>query len=172
VAGISRQQVYVWRGLDDAFSHAWDEALDHAYAVLESTMYRRALDGDNTASIYLHKVFEARKAKAEAREKPRGEPVEAPTLESIFGDELHELDLGSRKGWLRIASALKTFPIQDVTAMLIRISDQLLKIDVVHTKGIGGAELSKLRALFHDVIHGGELTPDGNGNEPVDDEDD
>ena len=51
IAGAARacdratRTVYEWRDRDPAFAEAWDEALQHAVALLEKEAWRRAMDG-------------------------------------------------------------------------------------------------------------------------------
>lgn len=44
-AGIGRTTAYRWRGEDEDFARAWDEALEDAIDTLEASVYERALHG-------------------------------------------------------------------------------------------------------------------------------
>jgi 20S proteasome alpha/beta subunit len=55
-AGISRQTAYRWRDDDREFASLWDEAIENAVDVVESSLYRKAVSGDTVAMIFYLKA--------------------------------------------------------------------------------------------------------------------
>jgi hypothetical protein len=176
-AGISRKTAYRWRDEDQEFAEAWAEAREAAIDDLEASAFEQAKSGKSPALvIYLLKCHRPERYREPGRGRStthtgRPVPSDAPTLESIFGEELADLDLGSQKAWGRIAQALGALPIQDVTSTLVRISDQLLKIGVVQRQGASSSALDEIRRMAREVIgEADEASWDGEG-EANDDED-
>lgn len=50
--GINKLTAYRWRDADSQFAEAWEEALQDAADVMESSVYERALNGDNLLSMF------------------------------------------------------------------------------------------------------------------------
>jgi hypothetical protein len=55
-AGINRTTAWRWRELDMGFSNAWDDALEDAVDVQETSVYRRGLNGSTIDSIFYLKA--------------------------------------------------------------------------------------------------------------------
>jgi len=55
-AGINRTTAWRWRELDMGFSNAWDEALEDAVDVQETSVYERGLNGSTIDSIFYLKA--------------------------------------------------------------------------------------------------------------------
>ena len=55
-AGISRQTAYRWQREDPEFADAWDEAIENAVDVVESTVYQQAVGGNTLAGIFYLKA--------------------------------------------------------------------------------------------------------------------
>jgi len=56
VAGISRQTAYRWQREDPEFADQWDEAIENAVDVVESTIYQQAIGGNTIAAIFCLKA--------------------------------------------------------------------------------------------------------------------
>ena len=53
-ARISKNEAYTWRREDEQFAKAWDDAVEEGIDMLETTAYRRAIDGsDGLLTMYL-----------------------------------------------------------------------------------------------------------------------
>jgi hypothetical protein len=55
-AGISRQTAYRWQRDDSEFADQWDEAIENAVDVVESTIYQQAIGGNTLAAIFYLKA--------------------------------------------------------------------------------------------------------------------
>ena len=55
-AGISRQTAYRWHREDPEFADQWDEAIENAVDVVESTIYQQAVGGNTLAGIFYLKA--------------------------------------------------------------------------------------------------------------------
>lgn len=56
IAGVNRATAYKHKNSNDAFSAAWDEAIEEAADVLEEEMWRRAVEGTNKPIIHKGEV--------------------------------------------------------------------------------------------------------------------
>jgi hypothetical protein len=137
--GIGRRTVYDWRREDPAFAAAWDDALRDAFDRLEASMYSRALKGDVTLSIYLHKCGAKRFREA------------TPTLAEIVGD-VTALDLTDAATWRQIAAQLGNLPVDQAMRPLADIAALLLRLGQAEAKGQGGRLLAELRSLVASVV--------------------
>jgi hypothetical protein len=55
-AGISRQTAYRWQREDPEFADQWEEAIENAVDVVESTIYQQAIGGNTLAGIFYLKA--------------------------------------------------------------------------------------------------------------------
>ena len=55
-AGITRQGAYKAKGIDPAFSAAWDDAIEDAVDILEEEARRRGMETSDTLLIFLLKA--------------------------------------------------------------------------------------------------------------------
>jgi len=56
IAGVNRATAYKHKKSNDAFSAAWDEAIEEAVDVMEEEMWRRAVEGTNRPIIHKGEV--------------------------------------------------------------------------------------------------------------------
>lgn len=56
LAGVSRKTAYNHKNSNDAFSAAWDEAIEEAVDLLEQEMWRRAVEGTDKPIIHKGEV--------------------------------------------------------------------------------------------------------------------
>src|SRR5215471_9834604 len=155
--GLSRSTLYHWRQQDEAFATLWDEAQERAFHVLESSLYRRAVDGDHTAAIYLHKVFKARARQPKAPSPGSGDSVVRPpatvkpvTLADIFRGAPYDLTM--LEGWQKMAEVLSQYDVRYVMPTLIKVADQQMKITILKSRGVVDGLLAEMRQHMAEIF--------------------
>lgn len=88
-AKISKTEAYSWRREDEEFLKAWDDAVEDGLDMLETTVYRRAIDGsDGLLTMYL-------KCRRPEKWNPDKQPAPNNTLNlkiTTFYDAYDEFD--------------------------------------------------------------------------------
>ena len=54
--GINRCTAYRWRAEDEEFARAWDDALEDAKDAMETSIYKRGMQGDGILSMFWMKA--------------------------------------------------------------------------------------------------------------------
>lgn len=83
-AGIGRTAVYQWRDEDPEFAKAWEGCYRDCVEVMEQSLYKRGLAGDNTASIFWLKGADPDKYKERVHQERHEKREEKLTLEIDF----------------------------------------------------------------------------------------
>jgi hypothetical protein len=148
VAEVGRRTVYDWRRLDGEFGRRWDDVVESTIDELEQSAFQRAREGDTTLLIFLLKTrrpqIYGQGSRGGAPSGGRPEGVKPPTLADIFAGA--GIDLANLESWKKMAEALRSYDLRDIAPLLVKVSDQMMKIQMVQARGASSGALDEIRS--------------------------